>query len=406
MTSNQQFNAFGQSGKLLPQEETLEIKRKKKELVIGVPKETFFLENRIALVPDSVAVLVENGHKVLIESDAGKAAHFFDNEYSDAGGEIVYNTKDVFQADIILKVAPPSDDELDMMHSRQTIISTLHLTIQNKTYFQKLSSKKMTAIAFENIKDKIGNYPIVRSMGEIAGNTSILIAAEYLCNKEYGKGKMFGGVSGVTPIEVVIIGAGTVGEYAARAAMGLGAIVKVFDNSIYKLRRLQGSIGQRLFTSIITPKVLTKALKNADVVIGAKHAQEGRSPIIVTEDMVRQMKYGSVIVDVSIDQGGCVETSMVTNHTVPVFQKYGVTHYCVPNIASRVAQTASYALSNFFAPILLYVGEAGGTENLIKNVPELRKGAYMFNGIITNQVISEYFDLPFQDIDLLTAAFH
>jgi alanine dehydrogenase len=407
MTANEEnFGTYNQSGKLLPQEEILEVKKRKRNLVIGVPKETFFLENRIALVPDSVALLVQNGHKVIIESDAGKAAHFFNKDYSESGAQVVYDTREVYRADILLKVAPPSTEEIGMLKSRQTIISTLQFTAQNKAYFKELMAKKMTAIAFEFIKDKVESYPIVRSMSEIAGNTSILVAAEYLCNPDYGKGKMFGGISGVTPIEVIIIGAGTVGEYAARAAMGLGANVKIFDNSIYKLRRLQGNIGTRLFTSIVQPKILTKCLKNADVVIGAIHSPGGRSPIIITEEMVKQMKYGSVIVDVSIDQGGCVETSQVTNHTVPAFQKYGVTHYCVPNIASRVAQTASYALSNFFEPILLNVGEEGSTENVLKNLPGLRKGAYLYNGIVTSKTVGDYFDLPYQDIDLLMAAFH
>lgn len=404
-SESSQFPGMKTGTQLLPQEEMLEVKKNKKALSIGVPKEIIAQENRIALVPDSVALLVQNGHRVLLESNAGKAAYFYDNEYSEAGAEIVHNAGEIYQADIVLKISPPTSAEIDLVRSNQTIISTLHMTIQDRNYFQKLAAKKSTAIAYEFIRDKIGNYPIVRSMSEIAGNTSILIAAEYLCNPEYGKGKMFGGISGVSPIEVVIIGAGTVGEYAAKAAMGLGAIVKVFDNSIYKLRRLQENIKTPIFTSIIQPKLLTKSLKCADVVIGAIHTDEGRTPIIINEEMVREMKYGSVIVDVSIDQGGCVETSQVTNHTNPVFKKYDVTHYCVPNIASRVPQTASYALSNFFEPVLISVGEEGGINNVLKNVQGLRKGAYMYNGIITKKTVGEYFGLPYQDVDLLLAAF-
>jgi alanine dehydrogenase len=393
------------SSQLLPQEETLEIPRQKSSLTIGVPKEISFQENRVSLVPDAVGLLVANGHNLIIQSGAGKAAFFEDKEYSEVGAQIVYTAEEVFKSDIVLKVAPPSLDEIDMMKKRQTIISALHFTIQNDQYFKKLMAKKMNAIAFEYIKDKTNTFPVVRAMSEIVGNTSILIASEYLSNSNYGKGSMLGGFSGITPSEVIILGAGTVGEYATRAAMGLGAFVKVFDNSIYKLRRLQNSLNVRIFTSIIHPKVLLKSLKTADVVIGAIHAPEGRTPCYITEAMVSEMKYGSVLVDVSIDQGGCFETSEVTNHTNPVFKKHGVTHYCVPNIASKVAHTASYALSNFFAPILLNIGEEGGVEDILKLDHGVRNGVYLYNGILTNKYIGEYYSLPYQNIDLLMAAF-
>ena len=389
----------------MPQEEMLEMKKQKKMVSIGVPREISFQENRVALVPEAVGLLVQNGHQVLIETNAGKEAHFPDNEFSEQGGQIVYSAEEVYKADIILKVAPPSNEEIEMMKNRQTLISVLHLTIHDQSYFKKLSLKKITALSFEFFKDKTGSFPVVRAMSEIAGNTSVLIAAEYLCDSEYGKGSMLGGFSGITPTEVVIIGAGTVGEFAARAAMGLGAFVKIFDNSLYKLRRIQNNLNTRVFTSIIQPKVLLKSLRTADVVIGALHGTGGRTPIVVTEQMVMEMKQGAVIVDVSIDEGGCVETSHVTNHTEPVFQKHGVTHYCVPNIASKVSHTASYALSNFFAPILLKLGEEGGIENMLKNDSGVRHGVYLFNGTLTNKFIGEYFKMPYQDIELLMAAF-
>lgn len=400
-----EFLSMGNVGKLMPQEEMLEVKKQKKMVSIGVPKEISFQENRVTLVPEAVGLLVQNGHRVLVETNAGKEAHFPDNEFNEQGGQIVHSPEEVYKADIILKVAPPSSEEIEMMKNRQTLISVLHLTIQDQNYFKKLSSKKITALSFEFFKDKTGSFPVVRAMSEIAGNTSILIAAEYLCDSEYGKGSMLGGFSGITPTEVVIIGAGTVGEFAARAAMGLGAFVKIFDNSLYKLRRLQNNLNTRVFTSIIQPKVLLKSLKTADVVIGALHSSEGHTPIVVTEQMVMEMKHGAVIVDVCIDQGGCVETAHVTNHTEPVFQKHGVTHYCVPNIASKVPHTASYALSNFFAPILLKLGEEGGIENMLKNDYGVRHGVYLFNGTLTNKFIGEYFKMPYQDIELLMAAF-
>jgi alanine dehydrogenase len=396
---------FSTSGKFLPQEETLEIKKRKNSLTIGIPKEIAFQENRVALAPEAVNLLTHNGHKVIIEKDAGTNAYFPDHEYSEAGGRIVYDTEEVFKSEIILKIAPPTPDEIKYFFPGQTLMSTVNLPVQHATYFKSLMAKKINAIAFELIKDKTNTFPLVRSMSEIAGNTSILIAAEYLCDRKHGKGRMFGGFSGITPTEVVILGAGTVGEFAVRAAMGLGAMVKVFDNSVYKLRRLQNSLNSRIFTSIIQPKVLLKALKTADVVIGAVHSQYGHSPIVVTDEMVAQMKYGSVIIDVSIDQGGCIETSHVTNHAEPVFQKHNVTHYCVPNIASRVPHTASYAFSNFFAPILLGVGDHGGIVNMLKIDSGVRQGVYIFNGTLTNHFVGQCFQMPSQDIDLLMAAF-
>lgn len=401
----QEYMFLHPGGQLLHQEEMLEIRRRKNSLVIGIPKETAFQERRIALAPEAVALLTQNGHRVLIEKGAGENAHFTDSEYSQAGGEITFKTEDVFKADIILKIAPLSAEEINMMRPGQTLLSTVTLPVQSAAYFKTLMSKKINAVAFELIKDKTNTFPLVRSMSEIAGNTSILIAAEYLCDRKFGKGRMFGGFSGITPTEVVILGAGTVGEFAVRAAMGLGAMVKVFDNSIYRLRRLQNNLNTRIFTSIIQPKVLLKALKTADVVIGAIHSPWGRAPVVVSEDMVTQMKYGSVIIDVSIDQGGCIETSRVTNHAEPVFIKHDVTHYCVPNIASKVPHTASYAFSNFFAPVLLNIGECGGIVNLLKGDSGIRQGVYLFNGTLTNQYIGEYFQLPYQDIELLMAAF-
>ncbi len=409
MTSMEQSGSdyvkFSKSWHFSPQEETLEVKKKKNNLVIGIPVETTYDENRVALAPEAAALLTQNGHTLLIQSRAGENAFFPDQAYAEAGCQLVYSAKEVFQADIILKVAPLSDKELKYVRPGQIIFSTVALPMQQEAYFKVLMSKKVTAVAFEFIRDKANTFPLVRSMSEIAGNTSVLIASEYLSDKEYGKGRMFGGLSGITPTEVVILGAGTVGEYAVRAAMGLGALVKVFDASIYRLRRLQNNLSTRIFTSIIQPKMLLKALKTADVAIGAVHSPWGRTPVVVNEEMVSRMKNGSIIVDVSIDQGGCFETSAITTHSDPVFKKYGVTHYCVPNIASRVPNTASYAFSNFFAPVMLAIGEEGGAENMLKRDPGVRQGVYMFNGTLTNRYIGEFFRLPYQDIDLLMAAF-
>lgn len=401
-TSKELLASLTQSA-LMPQEEMLEVGRKKGKLFIGIPKEISFQENRVALVPDAVALLVNNGHQVVVESNAGKMANFQDNDYSDAGAEIVYSPEEVYKANIILKVAPPSLDEIEMMQQNQTLISTLQLTVQPENFIKQLIAKKVTGIAYEWIKDDDGIYTVIRSMGEIAGVTSILIAGEYLSNVNNGQGSILGGISGISPTEVVILGAGSVGESAARAALGLGATVKVFDNSISRLRRLQSDLGTRVFTSVIQPRVLAKHLRSADVVIGAIRGKQGPTPLIVTDSMVSEMKAGSVIIDVSIDQGGCIETSEVTNHTKPVFRKYGVIHYCVPNIASRVSRTASYALSTIFAPILLSIGEEGGVNNMLRRDEGVRNGIYLYNGILTNKVLGEMFKLPYKDINLLMA---
>lgn len=405
MESSKQEYMFFHSSSLMPQEEMLEVRRRKNKLVIGIPRETRSHENRLALAPEAVSLITQNGHRVIVEEKAGANAYFPDKEYASAGADIVPTAKEVFEADVILKIAPLNDEELELLKPGQTLISTLTMTMQKEHYFRTLMKKKVTALSFEMIKDKTKSFPLVRSMSEIAGNTVVLIAGEYLASKDYGKGRMFGGFSGITPTEVVILGAGTVGENAARAAMGLGAVVKVFDNSIYKLRRLQNNLNTRVFTSIIQPKVLLKSLKTADVVIGAVHSSLGRTPVYVTEEMVSQMKNGAVMIDVSIDQGGCFETSELTNHAQPVFQKFNVTHYCVPNIPSRVPHTASYAFSNFFAPVFINMGEWGDALNLIKQDRGIRHGVYMFNGTLTNQYIGEYYRLPYQNIELLLAAF-
>lgn len=390
-----------QQGSLLPKEEMLEVARKKGNLYIGIPKETSFQERRVALVPEAVSVLVANGHRVKVESKSGEGSYFSDNDYSEAGAEICYDAKEVFSCDIIFKVAPPSESEVELMPGNQTLISALQISIQPKVILKKLMEKKITAVAWDYIRDDSNVFPVVRTMGEIAGTTSILVAGELLSAFNHGKGIMLGGVAGVQPTEVVVIGAGTVGEYATRAALGLGASVKVFDNSLSRLRRMQNDIGTRLYTSVIQPKVLAKSLMRADVVIGALRAPLGRTPCVVTEAMVEQMKSGAVLVDVSIDQGGCFETSRVTTHDHPTFEKHGVIHYCVPNIASRVARTASFALSNIFSPILLDMGDKGGCRELIARDLGFRSGVYIYRGVLTSEVLGKVFDLKYKDIELL-----
>ncbi|MBT5438567.1 MAG: alanine dehydrogenase [Flavobacteriales bacterium] len=390
-----------QKGSFLPKEEMLEVERKKGSLFIGIPKETSFQERRVALVPETVSLLVAHGHEVKVESKAGEGANFSDNDYSEAGAQICKSRKEIYECNIVFKVTPPSDDEVDLMPGNQTFISALQISIQPKQVLTKLIKKKITAIAWDYIQDEEGVFSVVRTVGEIAGNTSILIAGELISSFSSGKGMMLGGIAGVQPTEVVIIGAGTVGEFATRAALGLGASVKVFDNRLSKLRRLQNDIGQRVYTSIIQPKVLAKAIRRADIVIGALRSSVGKTPCVVTELMIQEMKSGSVIVDVSIDQGGCFETSRITNHDDPTFVKHGVTHYCVPNIASRVSRTASFAISNIFSPLLLEMGERGGVVDLIRSHSGFRNGVYIYKGILTNEVLGKVFNLNYKDINLI-----
>ncbi|MGM5471408.1 alanine dehydrogenase [Flavobacteriaceae bacterium LMO-SS05] len=385
---------------LLPQEETLEILRKKGELFIGIPKETYFQEKRVCLTPDAVSALLSNGHRVMIETGAGDGANFTDKDYSEAGAEIVKDTAKVYSCPIILKVEPPSLEEIKLINPQTLLISALQLKTQHKSYFEALASKRITALAFEFIKDEDGAYPAVRSLSEIAGTASILIASELLSNINGGNGLMFGNISGVPPTEVVIIGAGTVGEFAARSAIGLGANVKVFDNSITKLRRLQSHLGRTLYTSTIQPKNLIKALKRCDVAIGAIRGID-RAPIVVTESMVHSMKSGSVIIDVTIDMGGCFETSEITNHDKPTYEVNGVVHYCVPNIPARYSRSASVSISNIFTPYLLKIAEDGGIENAIRFDRGLKNGLYFYHGILTNKSVADWFDLKFSDLNLL-----
>ncbi|WP_149524660.1 alanine dehydrogenase [Sphingobacterium hotanense] len=395
---------IAQQGVLQPQEAMLKTGKKKGRLTIGIPKETSFQENRIALTPLSVGLLVENGHEIILESGAGNKSNFLDHHYSEQGAQIVYDAKEVFKADIIIKISSPTLKEVELMRNRQVLFSSQQPSLMGIEILKALMKKQITALSYEYLQDEGGHLSVVRAMSEIVGATSVLIAAEYLSNVFDGKGLMLGGVTGVPPTEMVIIGAGTVGEFAARTAIALGAQVKVFDSSIYRLRRLQSNVGSRVFTSVIQPIILNKAVLTSDVVIGAVRAKNGRTPCLISEDTVSKMKPNSVLIDVSIDQGGCFETSEVTNHDKPVFKKYDVIHYCVPNIASRVARTATYALTNIFTPILLEIGESGGMNAMIWANQGIRSAIYLYHGNLCNKDMSEKFNLPCKDLDLIVMA--
>ena len=382
------------------QEERLAIKPKKGALLIGIPKETCYEEKRVCLTPDAVAAMVFEGHQIIIETNAGLASNFSDKEYADAGAKIAYHNKEIFECSLILMVSPPSLDEIKLMRPNTFLVSCLQLKTQTASYIKALAKKKITAIAFDYIKDSDGSYPILKSLSEIAGNASILIASELMNTEKGGSGRLLGNVSGVPPTEVVILGAGTVGLSAAKTAVALGAGVKVFDNSITRLRKLQQAINTPIYTSTIHHKVLVKALMRGDVFIGAIKGKS-RTPIVVSEDMVSVMKEGAVIVDVSIDNGGCFETSEITTHSKSTFKKYGVIHYGVPNIPSRYAKTATLSISNIITSYLLNIGNDGGFENAFKYDTSIRNGMYLYKGVVTKKAVAEWFQMPYTDINLL-----
>lgn len=385
---------------LMPKEERLEVLRKEGKMSIGIPKETHYQERRVCLSPDAVQVLVANGHEITVETGAGDGANYSDQEYSEAGAQISYNSQEVFSKPIVIKVGPLTQTEIDWLKPNSYLVSTVQINMQTRSYFEKLSAKKVTAIGFEFIKDSHGYLPVVRLLSEIAGTTSILLASELMVNTNGGNGILMGGIAGVRPAEIVILGGGTVGEYASRAALGLGANVRVFDNSLSRLRRLQTDLGVRVSTSMIDPKELSKSLKRCDVAIGALRGDD-RTPCVVTEKMVENMKNGAVIIDLSIDNGGCFETSEITTHDKPIVIKHGVIHYGVTNVTSRVSRTSTKALSNFFLPYLLSIAKEGGFEHVIKCDRGLRSGIYLYQGRLTKKKLSDWFNLPFHDINLL-----
>lgn len=388
---------------LYPKEVLAELDRSKKSLFIGIPKETDYQEKRIPLTPNSVAALVNYGFRITIEKDAGISSNFTNEEYMQAGADIVFNKEGVFKADAIIKSGPISPSEVSLMQNGQLVFSPILLPSLTKSMLKHLMEKRITALAFEYVKGDYDTYPFMRSMSEIAGNYAVAVAARYLSN-EYGRGVLLGGIAGQPPAKVIIIGAGSVGEAAARAALALGAVVQIFDDNIFRLSRMQKDLGSKIYTSVIDPINLAKNISRAHVVIGALKPKNGKTPKVITEDMVRSMKKDSVFIDVSIDQGGCSETSIVTNHNEPIYTKHGVIHYCVPNIASNVSRTASYALSNILAPILKRVADVGCLENLIKFDSNLRKGAYLYKGALTKEFIAQRFDLKYTDLELLMSA--
>ncbi|MEM9983631.1 MAG: alanine dehydrogenase [Bacteroidota bacterium] len=388
----------------VPQELAVRAGQTRKSLRIGVPRESFFMENRVAITPETTGVLIANGHQVYIEHDAGKGARYSDADYSDEGAVVCYKVEDVFkQADIIIKVSPLSGEEISLLRDNQTLISAVNLGSLAPDYLQALIKKNITAIGFEFIKSTDGSMPLVQMMSEIAGVASIHIASELLTGNNDGQGILLGGVTGIPPAEITIVGAGTVGFNAAQTAMGMGARVRIIDEEIYKLRRIEKELGINVYTSVAQRNYIREAVVSSDVVIGAAYREGQRAPLVITEDMVQDMRIGSVIIDVAIDQGGCVETSRPTNHDQPTFIRHGVIHYCVPNIASRVARTASIAVSNILGPLLVNVGDHGGLENYLKYNDGIKSGVYIYRRHLTKKNIATLFGMGmnYRDIELL-----
>ena len=389
---------------MLPKEEMLDIPRKGKKIRIGIPCDMEKVEFRVPLTPQAVELLVSYGHEILVEKDAGKAASYSDEEYTSAGAIVMGDRKEIFECDIVLRVSPFDESEIDLLKGHQALISNLQMNAHCPNSINKLMQKRMINIAYEYIEDEEGNQPVVQLMSQISGSMAIVLANEYLSNSRNGKGVLLGSVTGISPAELVILGSGTAAEHAARVALGLGAIVKVFDDNISSLRRLEEKLHQRIFTSVFYPKVVKKALKSADAVLGAMPV--GMPPAFyITEDMVKKMKQGSVIIDLNVSQGGCFETTRPTDLNNPTYVEHGVIHFCVPNVPALVARTASIALSNILIPIIIAIGEIGGIENYIINSKGFRKGVYIYNGMLTNSNLADKFNLPYKDLDLLLAVY-
>lgn len=372
---------------------------------IGLPKERSKDERRIAITPGGVSVLRANGHEIVIESGAGEEAQFPDHEFADAGADIVWSSEELYKkSEIILKVAPPADSEHKLLQPDQVMISALHLGNTTEKFLKELIRKNITGIGFEFIKSPDNSFPIVRMMHEITGSMTIQIGAHYLENNQSGQGIILGGISGVPPATVVILGAGIIAEYAARTALGYGAQVLVLDNDLAQLRHLENALDRRIITAMATHQYLSSALKVADVLIGAAMVEGHRAPCWVTRPMVENMKIGSVIVDAVIDQGGCIETSRPTTHSDPVFIEHGVMHYCVPNIPSNAARTATTALNNLLVPFLLDIGDAGGIREALWTNVSLRNGTYVYKSQLTKKSLSQLFNIPYRDIEMLIAS--
>jgi len=401
--------SYTEETSFIPLEMMKEKAKSRNQLTIGIPKENCETEKRLALTPEAVDMIVETGHRVILETEAGLGINYSDTHYSNSGAEIAKDKEGVFQSDIIFKISPPSLEEINMMKQRATICSMLQLPDFSKETISAMTEKKLNGIGYELISEDDGKcYPVWTAISEIEGAAAISVASELLSNTHGGKGMLMGGIPGVSPTEIIILGAGAAGTIAARAALALGASVKVFDNDVNKLRNIQSALGRTLFTSVFQPNVLLNAFRTADVVIGAMRYIDANSSVryVITEDIVKKMKKGALIIDLRVSQGGCFETSCFLPQDHPdIFEKYGVLHYCVPNLSSRVARTTSMALSNIFIPFITQPGESGGFTGMTKSDHGFRSGFYMYGGKLVNPYVARHFNLPSNDIGLFLSAY-
>ncbi len=389
--------------KTLPKE--IDLLQKSKKTKIGIPAEIIIDEKRIAIIPDDVATLVEMDIEIYIESGAGEGANFTDLEYSEAGAIITTDKKQVFShCDIIIKITPLTDIEIDMLGTNKILISALHLSTLKADKIKKLQEKRTTCLAYELFNDSNNFNPFLHIIGEIIGSSSVMIAAELMSNVYGGNGLMLGGLTGLPPAEVVILGTDISAKYAIRIATGLGANIKVFDYTIENLINFHNIFGQHLYTSILNYKTLSKSLNTADVVINTLEKQAQQDYILPLE-FLTYMKTGAVIIDLKVDSGSVIESSHITTFENPTFVKSGVIHYCVPNMASRVSRTSSVAISNILLPFLINILNSGSIIHSLQSSISCRNSTYLLKGVLTDKTIANTFKMDFTDINLIIHIF-
>lgn len=351
----------------------------------GVPREVRVLEQRVGLTPAGVAALTAAGNRVYIEHNAGAGAGFRDEHYENVGATIVYTAAEAYgRADVVVKVARPTQQEHKLFKEGQAILAFLHLTVASPDLHAALAKHGITAIAYEVMQDADGMLPILMPMSEVAGQLAPIFAGQLLTSPQGGRGILLGGLPGVARSIVVIVGAGTLGRSAARAFVGIGAQVLVLDIDVRKLRMVDEMFGGKVSTMIATPYNLNRVVGFTDVLVGAVLKPGERAPILITREMVKKMRPGSVIMDFSIDLGGCAETSRPMSLSDPTFVTEGVIHFCVPNLPAVVARTSSHALTNAIQPYLLRIAECG-LECAFGEIPALKQGVKLYKGKIVSQ---------------------
>lgn len=366
-------------------------------MIIGIPREIKDQEFRVAATPGGVELLTGQGHRVLVERGAGEGSGFSDEEYARAGAELVDHTAAFLEADLVVKVKEPLPQEYPLLRPGHLLFTYLHLAA-SRELTEELVRRRVTAIGYETVELDNHTLPLLIPMSEIAGRMAVQVAAHYLERPSGGRGKLLGGVPGVRPSDVVIIGAGTVGAAAAQVALGMGAHVVLIDRDIARLRHLSEVLHGNLTTLASNPRNIAESVHHADVVIGAVLVVGARAPRLVTRNMVASMKPGSVVIDVAVDQGGCIETTRPTSHSDPVYQWRHVLHYAVPNMPGAVPRTSTYALSNATLPYIARLANLG-FERAVREIPELARGVNTHDGAIVHPGVAAAFDLPYEPLE-------